>query len=763
MLIGVGFYLGTLVVQFWGSESMPWGRGQRVDRDITARVDFEFEDKEETERRQQTARASAPNVYEANPTPVELARTRLKELRALAMSSGDDLGKLKHEAAAHGWLMDDAAAGALRGYASEQKRSEYENLISALLKRLKAEYIVENPVDPNRKVTPPTSLLRSADQAPEVAEADLLYITDSQAVEDAVGQVVTETEACPPALQGVFTNVIVRVLLGRPDADPRTPNPLWQYRAQATAEKMEEAAERVGRHTILYKAGTTLVEAGTELGPFDLERLRREHEEYLLKEKTDHDLRRKKLLTQLGRAVIVLLVTVGLAAYTMSYQNRILQNPARALGLASLMLLMIALSRLVERMQYPLDLPPEFSTFFIVVAAALLTIAYDQRFAFGASGALTILITLSSRGDLGLFLTFMTAMGITVFALKEIRTRGKLVGVGAMAGVGALLAATATGLIAGQEWRYLLARAASAGGVALFAGFIVQGILHYFERLFGVATSMTLLEWCDASRPLLRRLAQEAPGTYSHSLVLSQMVEEAGEAIGARGLLARVGALYHDIGKTQKAAYFVENQEARISRHDRLSPTMSLLIIVGHVKDGIELARAYGLPRILHQFIAEHHGTTIVRYFHHVASEAAAKNNKTKGRHDREVPESEFRYPGPRPQSKESAILMICDSCEGAVRALSEPTPGRIESTVHQVVMERLNDGQFDDCDITLRELKIVEQSLVKTLCAVHHGRIKYPKGSTDREEGPAGEARAADDRAPVEPAGAAPEVAHQA
>jgi len=271
--------------------------------------------------------------------------------------------------------------------------------------------------------------------------------------------------------------------------------------------------------------------------------------------------------------------------------------------------------------------------------------------------------------------------------------------------------------------------ALSAGGSALFAGFIVQGILPNFERIFGVATSMTLLEWCDASRPLLRRLAQETPGTYSHSLVLSQMAEEACGAIGARGLLARVGALYHDIGKVQKPVYFVENQEASMNRHDRLSPTMSLLIIVGHVKDGIEMAKAYGLPRILHQFIAEHHGTTVVRYFHYMASEAAAKNSKTKGRHDREVPESEFRYAGPKPRSKESAMLMLCDGCEGAVRALSEPTPGRIESTVHQVVMDRLNDGQFDDCDITLRELKLVEQSIVKSLCAIHHGRIKYPKG----------------------------------
>ena len=236
------------------------------------------------------------------------------------------------------------------------------------------------------------------------------------------------------------------------------------------------------------------------------------------------------------------------------------------------------------------------------------------------------------------------------------------------------------------------------------------------------------------------------------------MADEASSAIGDNGLLARVGALYHDIGKTQKPYYFVENQEARMNRHDRLSPTMSLLIILGHVKDGLEMARAYGLPRVLHQFIAEHHGTTLVKYFHHAASEKAAKDLRIKGRHD-QVSETEFRYPGPKPQSKESAILMICDGCEGAVRALTEPTPGRIETLIHQIMMERLNDGQFDDCDITLKELNIVERSLIKSLCAIHHGRIKYPtKAGAGQERSKPEETRESPPAVAGEPAAVPPQ-----
>ncbi|HOW19262.1 MAG TPA: HDIG domain-containing protein, partial [Phycisphaerae bacterium] len=297
----------------------------------------------------------------------------------------------------------------------------------------------------------------------------------------------------------------------------------------------------------------------------------------------------------------------------------------------------------------------------------------------------------------------------------------------------AFVASGAAGLTGGEDvGSYVLPHAAAAAFAALLAGFIVLGVLPGIERLFGVATSLTLLEWCDANKPLLRRLAQEAPGTHIHSLTLGTIAESAADAIGANGLLTRVGALYHDIGKIAKPEYYVENQEAKINRHDRLGPTLSLLVIVAHVRDGLELAREYGLPKVLHQFIAEHHGTTVVRYFQRMAAEQAQKSKL------KELPESEFRYPGPKPRTRETAVLMICDGVEGAVRALPEPTPGRIETTVHQIVMDRLNDGQFDDCDITLKDLSRVEEAVVKGLCAAYHGRIAYPKDASKEAAGAA-------------------------
>jgi hypothetical protein len=241
---------------------------------------------------------------------------------------------------------------------------------------------------------------------------------------------------------------------------------------------------------------------------------------------------------------------------------------------------------------------------------------------------------------------------------------------------------------------------------------------------------MTLLDYSDANQPLLRRLAMDAPGTFSHSLLIGSIAEAAAEAIGCNGLLCRVGAYYHDIGKTNKPKYFVENEMGSASRHKELSPAMSQLIIVGHVKDGIELAREYGLPTILRQFIETHHGTTLVEPFYNEAKkkyEAPLIGPSAQRPIEPPPSESEFRYPGPKPRTKESAIVMLSDTVEGAVRSLSEVTPGKIEAVVHNMAMKRLQDGQFDECDLSLRELSQIEASMSKTLAAHYHGRIAYP------------------------------------
>jgi putative nucleotidyltransferase with HDIG domain len=215
----------------------------------------------------------------------------------------------------------------------------------------------------------------------------------------------------------------------------------------------------------------------------------------------------------------------------------------------------------------------------------------------------------------------------------------------------------------------------------------------------------------------------EAPGTYSHSLQVATLAEAAAEAIGANSLLCRVGSYYHDVGKINKADYFIENQLDGRNRHINLSPSVSLLIIIGHVKDGIEMAKEYNLPNAIVPFIQQHHGTTLVEYFYHQACTRQSQREPD----GPTIADHEYRYPGPKPRSKEVAIVMLADAVESACRAMSEPTASRVETLVHELALKRLLDGQFDECDLTIRELELVERSMVKTLLGIYHGRIAYP------------------------------------
>lgn len=424
-------------------------------------------------------------------------------------------------------------------------------------------------------------------------------------------------------------------------------------------------------------------------------------------------------------AWVVLFVCVGAAIYLSHYKPRLLQRPGRLLTMAVLFWLLLVLARLgalSEKWAY-------LTIGTAAVCAIILTMVFDQRFALGMSMFFSILACFSVENvSVGFFLTMMAGVAVCCFLLREIRTRMKLIEVGMYASVMVFLASVALGII--QEWpRGIISfRSGLAAAVTLAVGVFVQAFLPLIERAFGIATSMTLMDYSDANQPLLKKLAMEAPGTFSHSLLIGSIAETAAEAIGANGLLCRVGAYYHDIGKINKPAYFVENQMGSTSRHEQLSPAMSQLVIVGHVKDGIEIAEEFGLPAILRQFIETHHGTTLMEYFYNEARKKQGDKST--------VSEMEFRYPGPKPRSKEAAIVMLADAAESAARSLTEATPTKVEVLVHGIAMKRLQDGQFDDCDLTLRELSLIETSLSKSLAAHHHGRIAYPKiGETEEPQ----------------------------
>ena len=258
-------------------------------------------------------------------------------------------------------------------------------------------------------------------------------------------------------------------------------------------------------------------------------------------------------------------------------------------------------------------------------------------------------------------------------------------------------------------------------GFGLMNGFLspifAYGLIMIFEYLFNMTTDMTLLELSDLNHPVLRQLALQAPGTFHHSLMVGNLAEAAAEAIGGYGLLARVGAYYHDIGKMEKPEYFVENQARGRNPQERLTPTMSALVLLNHVRRGSEMARELRLPQVVEAFIHQHHGTSLMTYFYQKAIEQRKEN----------VADTEFRYPGPRPQTKETAVVMLADAVEATSRTLKDPSPNRIRQIVDHIVDERFRSGELDASPLTLQDLSKISDAFYKILNGLFHRRIEYP------------------------------------
>ena len=275
------------------------------------------------------------------------------------------------------------------------------------------------------------------------------------------------------------------------------------------------------------------------------------------------------------------------------------------------------------------------------------------------------------------------------------------------------------GTLTTNNFMEILADSTFAAAGAILSGILTIGVLPFFESTFDIVTNAKLLELSNPNNPLLKKLLMEAPGTYHHSILVANLAELAADQVGGNPLLARIGAYYHDVGKTKRPYFFRENQFGKKNPHDRLKPEVSSKIIISHVKDGSELAKEYNLPKTIHDFIVTHHGETLVKYFY-----LTVKNNSE---NPEEVKEEDFKYPGPKPMSKEQGIVMLADSTEAAVRSINEPTEEKIEKMVNNIIDDKLASGQLDNCDLTLRDISKIKKCFLKALNGIHHERIEYP------------------------------------
>lgn len=465
-----------------------------------------------------------------------------------------------------------------------------------------------------------------------------------------------------------------------------------------------------------FNPGQVLVKAGRTLGTEDVRLLRCEHDAWVAA------MPRTQMFFRGLASLVMTLALWGLVGLYLAYRQPGILRSVRRFAVMMLMLVVaVAVADWLSADPWRAEIIPPL-LFGMTVA-----IAYSQELSVILATVAAVLLVLTTGLGLDELLVQCGTVTTAVLLLGRIRSRSKLIKVGGCAGFAALLLTLSTYILEGEP----LARPVLLTGLrnavwAIAAGFLMTGLLPFIERRFGVITEISLLELGDIAHPLLQELVRRAPGTYNHSINVASLAEAAADAIGANGLLVRVGAYFHDIGKMFKPGYFVENQGDAVSRHETLVPAMSTLIIIAHVKDGADLARQHHLPRPIVDFIEQHHGTTLVEYFYHRASQQSEANPDGPP-----VEEDTYRYPGPKPQTREAGVLMLADAVEGASRVLVEPTPARIESLVNEIALKRLHDGQFDECGLDLQELRTIQDSLVKSLTAVYHGRVKYPSQRT--------------------------------
>jgi putative nucleotidyltransferase with HDIG domain len=508
-----------------------------------------------------------------------------------------------------------------------------------------------------------------------------------------------------------YTNVIVDITedMIKPNTFPDEVG--TEAARQAAVEKVEPVQETVEKNE-------SIISAGEIVGP---------------KEKEALDVLRRSLQQPktswvenfVAPALLILFITIIVGVYVVQYVPRVLTDGKRLILLTLLLLVFVAAAK------FMIPYPSLVYLYPIAALTMITVIVIDAQLAFILATILAFLagyLATDNAPAIVVYLIFSGWVGVLILG------RGQRVN-------DLLLAAVYVG-IANISVLFIFNLDSIAEDITNLAFILAQGLgnglisttlvligLLAIGNLMGITTSLQLLDLGRPTHPLQRQLLLKAPGSYQHSLMVGNLAEQAAERIGANALLVRVMAYYHDIGKIQRPYFFIENQREGVNVHEKLDPQISAQIIISHVKDGLDLVRKYRLPQVIKDGIAQHHGTSLVRYFYHQASKAAEEKNMR-------IDEANFSYPGPVPQTRETGILMLADVSETTVRALKPNSPEEIDDIVYQAISDKLNTGQLNECDLTIADLYTIRTAFVDILQGVHHPRIKYPdQAKTDKDE----------------------------
>ena len=469
---------------------------------------------------------------------------------------------------------------------------------------------------------------------------------------------------------------------------------------EATEQKRQEARENVEK--VMLRKGDLILREG-QMVTFD--RLNLLRELGLLTESGSVD-----IMLYIGIALIVLILELLLIAYIHVFNRELLQKTSRLLMITIIFMSVLAVSKAISIIS--IYLMP------VAAVAMLLAILTDARLSILVSLALTLLLAVITGNDISFIFMALVGGTVGIFSVLNTQQRGNIFVSGLLVSFAHLGTVIGIGFINSHEIISVLTYGFYGVLNGIFCAILTVGSLPLWEAVFGVVTPLKLLELSNPNHPLLKKLLIEAPGTYHHSIIVGNLSEAAANAVEANTLLARTGAFYHDIGKTLRPYFFKENQLTSENPHDKISPTLSSLIITNHVKDGLELARKHKLPEEITAFINEHHGDTLVAYFYHKAINGENGDN---------IDQDSFRYKGNKPSTKETAIVMLADSVEAAVRSLSSPNREKIQKMIEKIFKDKLEDSQLEESNLTLREIEKIKQAFINVILGIFHERIEYP------------------------------------
>jgi len=489
--------------------------------------------------------------------------------------------------------------------------------------------------------------------------------------------------------------------------------PNLNYSAELTENRIAEARNLVPISVGKVFKNERIVDANTRVTPQIKQKLNSLEKEYIRKGYGESAA--NQVTTFIGKMMLSAFLLFFFFAYLQTYRSQIYNDIKLITLVGVVFILQIASAHLIV---YQLG----WSEFFVPmsIAAMIFTVVFDGRIAFIIMVTLTLLTGIILSNNIPFIVANLFVSSLAIYTVRRLRSRSQILWSILAVTSGYVAVIAVFEMIKFSNWESVMEHMVFATANGILSPLLSYGLLVLIERVFKITTNLTLLELLDFNNKLLSKLAMKAPGTFKHSIDVGNLAVAAAEAVGANSLLARVGAYYHDIGKAEKPEYFIENQMRGTNKHEKLSPRLSATVIVAHVKDGIKLADENRLPSIVADFIPMHHGKTRVEYFYQQALERAKENNS-------EINEADFRYPGPRPNTKETGILMIAEAIEAASRSLKSPNPQRIEALMDTIIESRIKSGELTNCPLTFRDLEIIKSAMMPVLTGSMHERIEYP------------------------------------